>query len=469
MHASQVVAPDLFDAMAEPDTLLPLVMANAMSPRLWRLGRKVSGAPDPLEAARRVVDSSFTHALPGDVALVSGLLDLDAERRRLGSAVVDHAIADINHGWEARRRRGLLPEHDRLQEVIASGAFPAYTYANVDVINAARRVAGGPAQRPRGLTSCLDEAALFGALIMTAPAVTGRLDGIITLSSSLHHTVFGWSGDDSWWFWSKRDLFTRAAFGDRIVTGHGGDAVDAVAAVMATPVCRVVSRRGHINLHARTSSLPPDEVERTIAAVDGFFRHRLHGLENLDDLRFVAPSPHDLLFEEAVRCGSAAEVQRMVHSHRGSGGPAAAAATEALLAFRSLDVDDLTPYLDAARRGPLVAARAAGLRSPQDAIAVAAEPGDGPALGDPARLALPDEVLGRGSCSPAERAVLLHVLLERAGASSVRTELIGDDAVTRTPAFAVRASDLAQVDPGAISAEGPPLARCPAPMEPHRD
>ena len=52
MDLSQVVAPDLFDAMAEPDILLPLVMANAMSPRLWRLGRKVAGTPDPLEAAR---------------------------------------------------------------------------------------------------------------------------------------------------------------------------------------------------------------------------------------------------------------------------------------------------------------------------------------------------------------------------------------------------------------------------------
>lgn len=459
-----MVAPDLFDAMAEPDTLLPLVMANAMSPRLWRLGRKVSGSIDPLEAARRVVDSSFTHALPEHVAQVSGLLDLDEERRRLGAGVVDRAIADINHGWDVRRGRGLLPEHDRLQEMIAAGTFPAYTYANVDVINAARRLAGGPAQRPRGLTSCLDEAALFAALIMTAPEVTRSLDGILTLSSSLHHTVFGWSGEDSWWFWSKRDLVTREAFGERII-GHGGDPVDAVVAVMAAPVCRVVSRRGHIDLHARTSSLPREEVERTLAAVDGFFRHRLHGLETTDDLRFVPPSPHDLLFDEALRCGSAADVARLVRGHRDAGGPTSAAATEALLAFRALDVDDLTPYLDAARRGPLVAARAAALRSPQEAIAVAAEPADGPALGDPSRLALPDEVLGRGSCSPAERALLLHVLLEQAGAESVRTELAGGDAVVRTSAIAVRASDLSRVDPDLIAADGPPLAHGRTPMQ----
>lgn len=466
MDLSQVVAPDLFDAIAEPDTLLPLVMANAMSPRLWRLGRKVPAAPDPLEAARRVVDSSFAHGLPETVGQLSGYLDLDAERRRLGSDVVDRAIADIDLGWEIRRRRGLLPPGDQLQDVMATGRFPAYTYANVDVINAARRLTGGPAQRPRGLTSCLDEAALFAALIMTAPAVTETLDGIVMLASSLHYTVFGWTGEHSWWFWSKRDLFTRESFGERIFHDYGGDATEAVTAVMATPLCRVISRRGHIDLHTRTSSLPPDEVERTMTAIDGFFRHRPHGLEALDDLSFVAPSPHDILFDEAVRCHSAAEVRELVSRHRASGGPTAAAATEAMLAFRSLEVDDLVPYLQAARRGPLVAARAAGLGSPEDAIAVAAEPADGPALGDPMRLALPDEVLARGSCSPAERAVLLHVLLEHAGANPVRTELIGEDAVVHTAWMAVRASDLSRLDgETGVGADGSALRRRQSPAQ----
>lgn len=463
MDRSQIVAPNIFDALAEPDVLLPLVMANTMSPRLWRLGRKVARADDPLEAARRVVDTSFTHARPEDTAAVSGVLNLDAERRRIGADVVDRAIADIDRGWDERRERGLLGPDDRLQDEIAAGRYPAYVYANVDVINAARRVTGGPARRPRGLTSCMDEAALFSALIMTAPAVTARLDGIVLLVSSLHYTVFGWTGPDGWWFWSKRDLFPGSSFGERVDRDHRGDAADAFSAVMSAPLRRVVSRRGHLDLDAHTSSLPPDELERTIAAIEAFFRHRPHGLEDLGDLRFTSPSAHDVLFDEAVRCGSANEVHDLIRRHQAAGGETGAAATEALLAFRSLEVDDLRPYLEAARRGPLVADRAAGLRSAQDAIAVAADPADGPALGDPSRLALPDEILARGTCSPAERAVLLHVLLERAGAESVRTELIDGDAVTRTDAFAVRASDLARLDPDTISAAGPALAHGAAP------
>ena len=458
MDPSQVVAPDLFDAIAEPDVLLPLVMANAMSPRLWRLGRKVAGAGDPLEAARRVVDTSFTHALGDRVAEVSGLLDLDAERRRLGADVVDHAIAEIDRGWDERRRRGLLPPEDDLQEQMLAGHFPAYAYANVDVINAARRAAGGPAQRPRGLTSCLDEAALFAALVLTAPTVTADLDGITMLASSLHYTVFGWTGEESWWFWSKRDLYSRESFQEKVIA-HGGDPADAITSVMAAPFRRLISRRGHVDFERRVSSLPPEEVERTLVAIDGFFGHRPHGFDvPVDDLRFVEPSPHDVLFDEAVRRSSALEVQQVVRTHLAAGGSTSAAATQALLAFRSLEVADLTPYLDAARRGPLVTALAATLRSPDDALAAAAAPADGPALGDPTRLALPDEVLGRGCCSPAERALLLHVLLEHAGHQAVRTMLTDVDAITRIPTMAVRASDGARLPSSAIPADGPAFA-----------
>lgn len=465
MDPSQVVAPDLFDAVAEPDVLLPLVMANAMSPRLWRLGRKVAAAADPLEAARRVVDTSFTHALPDHVVRVSGVLDLDAERRRLGAAV-DRAVAEIDRGWDERRRRGLLSPEDDLQDQIAGGRFPAYTYANVDVINAARRATGGPAQRPRGLTSCLDEAALFAALVMTAPEVTSTLDGICMLASSLHYTVFGWTGDESWWFWSKRDLFTQREFHEKVAHEHGGDPVDAIMSVMAAPLRRLVSRRGHVDFDSGVSSLPADEVENTLAVIDRFFGHRPHGLDlSTEELRFVAPSAHDVLFDEAVRCASASEVQHVVRRHLDAAGPTAAAATQALLAFRSLEVDDVMPYLEAGRRGPLVTARAAGLRSVEDVIAVAAALENGPALGDPARLALPDEVLARGCCSPVERGLLVHVLLEHAGIVPVRTEITADDAVTHTPACAVRASDLTRLDSRPVSAAGVAFAHAATPQQ----
>ncbi len=456
MEQSQVVAPDLFDAIAEPGVLLPLVMANAMSPRLWRLGRRVATAPDPLEAARRVVDTSFTHASPEAMARVSGYLDLDAERRRLGARVVDDAIAEIDRAWEERRRRGLLPDGDGLQGVMASGRFPAYSYANVDVVHAARRTPGGPGQRPRGLTSCMDEAALFAALLIPAPNATARLDGVALLLSSTHSTAFCWAGDEAWWFWGKRALFTRADFAGRVEQRHHGDVAEALVEIMAAPMRRIVSRRGTLDLTTGRSSLPPDEVQRTLAAIDRFFGCRPDALAGpIDSLEYVPPSAHDRLFDQAVRCTSADEVQGLVRDALHGDADDRTAATHALLAFRSLDLDDLMPYLHAARRGPLVTRLAATLGSADQAIAAVAALGAAPALGDPRRLALPDEVLGRGSASAAERALLLHVLLERVGSGPVRTVLMGDDAITRSGSLAVRASDLAQVNAGVVDPAGP--------------
>jgi hypothetical protein len=49
------VAPTIFDAAAEPGILLPLVLANAASPQLWRLRDRIlaaqqlkGGAADPI-------------------------------------------------------------------------------------------------------------------------------------------------------------------------------------------------------------------------------------------------------------------------------------------------------------------------------------------------------------------------------------------------------------------------------------
>lgn len=456
MHPSQVVAPNLFDAVAVPDVLLPLVMANAMSPRLWRLARRVGDRPDPLTAAREVIDASFTHVTPERVAEVAGLLDLDEERRRLGQQVVDDAIAQVHFAWRERRARGLLPPGDTLEQVIAEGRFPAYTYGNIDVIHAARHEAGSAVRRPRDLTSCVDEAALFAALLMTQPSVTSRLDGIVMLSSRVHATVFAWSGDDAWWFWGKNVLLTAREFRDRAEARHGGDLADAFLALMVSPIDRVVSRRGTADLRAGTSALPPDELERTIEAVAAFFGHAPQGLHvDAGAMRFTHPSPHDALFERALACTSPGEISALMGSTVAGGGPGAAAATEALLAFRSLDVPDLGPYLHAARRGPLARQAALRLAGADQAIEVVAGLATGAALGDDSRIALPDEVLARGCGSAPERALLLHVMLEHMGLDPVRTVVSPDrDAITRAGDLAVRASDGARVDASAIAPVG---------------
>lgn len=460
MDASQVVAPNFFDAVAAPGVLLPLVMANAMSARLWRLARRVGDDDDPMDAARRVIDTSFTHVTPERVAEVAGLLDLDEERRRLGPQVVDAAIAQVHFAWAQRRDRGLLPPDDSLEQAIAQGSFPAYTYGNLDVIHAARHEKGSAARRPRDLTSCVDEAALFGSLLVTQPAVTTRLDGVVLLASKVHASVFAWAGDDAWWFWGKNVLLTPAAFRRRAAEHHDGDLADAFLGLMVSPIERIMSRRGTVDLEAATSSLPEDEVRRALDAVTRFFGHVPQGLDRAPaDLAFTEPSAHDVLFEQALTCTSAEEVRALVSARAREPGAEGRAAIEALLAFRSLDVPDLMPYLHAARRGPLARAAAGRCPTAHDAVALVGALGTGAALGDATRIALPDEVLARGSGSPAERGVLLHVLLEHSGDEPVRTIVTPDhDAITCSGALAVRASDGARVHPAPAPGDRPPLA-----------
>ena len=66
-------------------------------------------------------------------------------------------------------------------------------------------------------------------------------------------------------------------------------------------------------------------------------------------------------------------------------------------------------------------------------------------------------MLRLGTGSPAERALLLHVLLEAVTTEPVRTVLVGDDAITVAGDLAVRASTLGRVPPGDVPATDAPF------------
>jgi hypothetical protein len=75
-HLDRAVAPNLFDAAADPEVIFPLVLANLMSPRLWELRDQLSGSADPIRALcdctirpiQQYVDHHFEHVTPDLVA-----------------------------------------------------------------------------------------------------------------------------------------------------------------------------------------------------------------------------------------------------------------------------------------------------------------------------------------------------------------------------------------------------------------
>jgi hypothetical protein len=118
-HLDRAVAPNLFDAAADPDVVFPLVLANLMSPRLWDLRDRLSGSAGPAQVLRdgtirpvqQYVDHHFEHVTPDLVAGMNGVLDLDAEAERLGSATVEHTLSMLQSTFAWRNEHG-APQKD---------------------------------------------------------------------------------------------------------------------------------------------------------------------------------------------------------------------------------------------------------------------------------------------------------------------------------------------------------------------
>lgn len=446
------IAPTLFDAATDPDLFMPLVLANLMSPRLWKLRERVRQEPDDdlpfgLRRAQQVINRHFTHLTGAQVVELYGELDLAEESARLGGDSVAAAVASIERTIRRRIERGTLPPDDATVALIRQGRFPAFTYAPIDVLYAHRKL-GRISGRPHGLTSCVDEAALLAALLMTEDV--SQLDGIAVLSIPAHTTVFGWSGGEGWWFYGKNALFSRADF----AAAADGDLPSAFEERM-DDLNRIVSRRGTFALDLRTSSIPPDEIHRTSVAIEQFFGHRPSALTRSLErgVRHVPPSPFDQLFEQCLDRRDAAEVREVVRSAAAGSGPLGAPAVAALHCYRSLDVPDLSPYLARARRCLSVGEPAPlTLDGVLDFVATRV-PGAVSIFADEGRIAMPDETLRLATGSHRDRALLIHTLLERSG-DRIETLLGEHDSVVCGSGFQVSAATLESAH---VPAQGRPL------------
>jgi hypothetical protein len=415
------VAPTIFDAAAEPGILLPLVLANAASPQLWRLRDRIlaaqslnGGAADPialLRAYQAGLNRLLTHASPLEVAEANGCFELEQLAARLGRPLVDAALASIRATLAGQLAAGQLdPARYDLEPLIASGRFPAYTYATVAGIAASGRYLGRASRRPFGLTCCLDEVALLASLLLISPQ--GAMDGIAVLANPVHYSLFGWSGTQSWWFYGKNELLFSvgpAVLEQRL----------AGASMLLTP-------RGSWNRSSGCSSIPAAELERLTLRLQDFFGGLPQGLDpqQRPAIRFVDPSPMDGLVQRALQCQSAAEVQGLLMDALGHGGPGARAARTVLTCARYRPGADLQQVMAAARQGPRLQQAQATITCEQDARAlVGAIAGTGSIFDDPDRVALPEETLKFQTGSDRDKALLLQVLLEplRGGAAPAST------------------------------------------------
>ncbi len=430
--SSDVISPNIFDAHVNPGLILPLVLANLLSRQLWdfsaRITRRVELAA--LESAGRAVNSDamediapelrevqhqinrhFEHLTHERVIETNGELNLADENTRLGEKNVKAALDNITASFEWRESRGTARGTDSIRQCIEQGKFPAYFYATFDVIRANRRGVRHRKHVPMGLTSCLDEVAIFAALVMTLPAAT--VDTVVILASPAHYTAFGWNAaGQPWWFYGKNALFSATQWHMRVADQYHGDAQLAFEDCLPF-TDRIISINGTFDFLSGQSSIPEESLAQIVTMLDVFFGIRLAQLDlALKQARTPAPpSVFAPMFRELLGVESIASVRERMIDLAGQNHDSARQSV--LLSYRSLSVIDPLPFLFAARNSPSCRRIGKTLGSLQDALSVIqAITGHDSIFEDRTRLAMPEETLRLDSGSDRDRALLLHILLE---------------------------------------------------------
>lgn len=417
-HRDRAVAPNLFDAVVDPELVFTLVLANLMSPRLWelrdRLLSSTGAAPSPegiIPSLQHMIDRHFEHVLPSQVAEMNGVLDLDAEAERLGSETIDYALAEIHAAFSWRMQRGTFPKDAFSFELVEQRKFPAYVYATIDEARAYRRFLRGRKHKPLGLTCCLDEAAIFTALNLILP--NDLVEDIALIGSPAHYTVFTWSKGGTWWFYSKHELHSPATWGQLVADIYGDDAQAAFDDRLPR-FDRIITISGSYIFASGEASMDEVRLANVVTGIEAFLGFRPAQLDRAltTPPRFLTATDLATTIDE-IPVGAGAEA---VHARlrRAAFEEDHPSAWGALHAYRSLDLPDLRVYLSAARRSIRLADTFGRLETIDDAFrAVASINGGDSIFEDANRIAMPDETARFATGTDRDKALLLHVLLEQ--------------------------------------------------------
>lgn len=433
------ISPNIFDAYANTNFLLPLVLGNLLSKRLWDFSLKIQAklqataqAPstpeaspnDPLKNIRAIqtqLDRHFKHLNAGVVSDTFGELNLVDERRRLGANVVDRAVERIQSTFMLRLREQTLASEavDSLLYQIEQERFPAYFYKNFDVVVACRALTGRRSCAPLGLTSCLDEVAIFAALVMTMPEA--NVERMIALASAAHYCAFGWTAEgEPWWFYGKNQLISKSEWREIVDQHYEGNAQAAFDYFLGD-IERIICSAGIFDLKTGKTELSDALTKEIVHQLDCFFGVRLTQLSHAlaRPVRRTKESPLAPILRELLERHSFEQTLRRLVTEQTQD------ILPVLYSYRSLEVADLGPYLETARHQPLSKARANSMNSPQEVFELIGQiKGNESIFGDRNRIAMPDETLMLASGSDRDKALLAHVMLEHVNRHHAHPSLI---------------------------------------------
>lgn len=455
------IAPNIFDGFADTQLLLPLVLGNLLSKKLWDLNARIqakiaidesqaSANEDPLNedpknedplqfirAIQKQLDRQFKHLHPNEVAEIYGEINLSDESRRLGKSSVDRALATIEANFVQRINEGSVPR-EALEPLLARmhlGYFPAFFYGNIDVVLANRALLGRKSSAPMGVTSCLDEVAIFASLAMTMPG--GSIANVIALTSASHYTAFGWTPKgEPWWLYGKNKLYSRHDWSVLVSQQFKGNAQHAFDFYFKDIEC-VVCVTGTFNFDSGRTSISHEHWVEILEYMDIFFGVRLNQITRavLKPLIRQDASPFAPIFRVLLGAHSLDLTRQDLLAQQDP------CVLDVLYSYRSLALKDLFPYLRVARHQPLCQALGHSLNCLQDALDIVINiEGCDSIFNDRNRIAMPDETLRLKTGSDRDKALLLHILLEHLFASTsvkaqVETILTCDDTFVCAESF----------------------------------
>jgi hypothetical protein len=215
---------------------------------------------------------------------------------------------------------------------------------------------------------------------------------------------------------------------------------------------RIITAFGSYALTTGESSIPQLRLSAIIKQVDAFFgfcpaqldgalQRPMHAVAGLNVARIVTG---------ATSAPNATEARTSVR--RAALEEGSVAALRSLYAYRTLDVPDPSPYLRAARHGSQIGELLPQIETLDDAMrSVAAIPGNDSIFEDPTRIAMPEETVRFATGSSRDKALLLHVLLERIltieepAGTSLETLFSETGSFVRCAHFCINVSDMAYV------------------------
>ncbi|MBM4178098.1 MAG: hypothetical protein FJ211_02040 [Ignavibacteria bacterium] len=427
-----VVAPNYFDAIVHPEVIMPLVLSHLLSDSLWERRDAVVERLDGLEPAdpsipvelfaiKRFIDKNFEHVHPNFIGQINGMLNVHEESRRLEEQHVQRAMQGLDYYTKYCEMRGA---HDSswMQQSIASGVFPNYTYTTYDVIRAHRTFSQHRKGSSFGIVSCLDEMSLFCAAALTLPK--DYVSKVIILTGPTHYTVMLWDAHRrGYWFPAKRYLFSSRSWADHVDTKYNGDVELAYNDILCQ-TNRIISTHGSFDIENGTSSIPLDFLRETIHDIRELLGYLPESLQSAlgRSIEQRPSSPYADVFASIAGVSSIEAVRLDIHAAAASGQEWA---EEVLLAYRSADMMHHPRFVAAAMQSPLARKVARGMQSPEEAAAfVDSIPGYESIFGDDHRIALPDETLRMQTGTERDRSILLDVLTKHLGGMLTNSNIL---------------------------------------------